>query len=80
MENIEKMKLPLPEGESAYNTASRYRKAIVAVLATEMESRERDPDLDTVGSLLEIEGALATVMDEEYQKMADKVDKHSEKF
>lgn len=77
MDKEEKMALPLPEGVSAYNTASRYRKAILAALASEMESRECDPDLETFGDLLEMEGAFATVMDEEYQKLAKKVEKTS---
>ena len=77
MDKEEKMALPLPEGVSAYNAASRYRKAILAALASEMGSRESDPDLETFGDHLEMEDAFATVMDEEYQKLAEKVEKTS---
>lgn len=48
----EKLSLPIPKGDSAYNTASRYCKTIVAALASGMESREREADLELVGTLI----------------------------
>lgn len=75
----EKLSLPIPKGDSAYNTASRYCKTIVAALASGMESREREADLELVGTLIEIHEAFVTAMDEEYQKAIDKLQINAEK-
>ena len=56
----EKLSLPIPKGDSAYNTASRYCNTIVAALASGMESREREADLELVGTLIETNMKLSS--------------------